>query len=222
MCQYTCTIIFSFHVQAQPGVQDGAKASPYNSLNEEERHLELLKQKDEEIKSLNGRILKLENDKRAISDELHEAEKKIEPLPHYAVVSQMAEIDNFRQDLETKQRELARKEKEFDLLTEQNKELKERLFRIETDRQSGLVVQNDPPKPRSLPDQSTELRQLEERCRHLQTHNGRLTVQLQQQQQQYEDQSKQQKELITELSQKIEVSSYIVYCLIYKPEKDVH
>ena len=134
----------------------------------------------------------------------------------------MFEIDKFRQDLETKERELARKEEEFDQLTEQNKELKERLFRIEIDRQSGIVVQNDPPKPHSLPDQSTELRQLEERCRHLQTHNGKLAVQLQQQQQQYEEQSKQQKKLINELSQKIEVGSYIVYCLIYKPEKDVH
>lgn len=121
----------------------------------------------------------------------------------------MAEINKFREELETKQRELARKEKEFDLLTEQNKELEERLFRIEIDRQSGGGVQNDPPKPRSLPDQSNELRQLEERCRYLQTHSGKLTVQLHQQQQQYEDQSKQQKELITELSQKIEVSSCI-------------
>ena len=131
----------------------------------------------------------------------------------------MDEIDKFRQDLETKQRELVRKEEEFDLLTEQNEELQERLLRIETDRQSGIVVQNDPPKPRTLPDQSTELRQLEERYRHLQTHNGKLTVQLQQQQEQYEEQSNQQKELITELDQKIKVSPCIcftTYLVLYQ------
>ena len=89
--------------------------------------------------------------------------------------------------------------------------MKERLLRIETDRHRGIVVQSDPPKPHSLPDQSNELRQLEERCRHLQTHNGKLIVHLQQQQRQYEEQSKQQKVLITELVQKIEVSSCIYF-----------
>ena len=134
-----------------------------------------------------------------------------EALPHDVVVSQMAEIEWFCQDLEAKQKELARKNEEIDLLTEENKELKERLLRIETDRHSGIVVQSDHSKPHSLPDQSNELRQLEERCRHLQTHNGKL----QQQQQQYWEECKQQTELITELSQKIEVGSCILHCHIY-------
>ena len=170
--------------------------------------MEQLKQNEKEIEDLNGRILKLENDKRAIADELTEAKKNLEGLSHNLIVSQVDEINKARQDLEAKQSELERKDKEYGLLTEENKELKKRLLRIEIDQQSGIVVQSDPPKPRSLPDQSNELRQLEERCRHLQTHNGRLTVQLQQQQQ-YEEQNKQQKELIIELSQKIEVSSFI-------------
>ena len=129
----------------------------------------------------------------------------------------MDEINKAHQDLEAKQRELEIKDKEFDLLTEQNKELKERLFRIEIDNQSGIMVQSNPSKPRSLLDQSNELRRLEERYRHLQTHNRKLTVQLQQQQQQYEEQSKQQKERITELSQKIEVSSCMphIYSLVF-------
>ena len=167
--------------------------------------MEQLKQKEKEIEDLNGRILKLENDKRAIADVLTEAKKNLEGLSHNAIVSQVDEINKARLDLEAKQRELERKDKEYWLLTEENKELKERLLRIEIDQQSSIVVKSDP----SLPDQSIDLRQLEERYRHLQTHNGRLTVQLQQQQQQYEEKSKQQKELITELSQKIEVSSFI-------------
>ena len=168
--------------------------------------MEQLKRKEEEIEDLNCRILKLEEDKRAIADEL-----MVEAPPHNVVTAQMTEINKAYQELEAKQRELERKEKEFKILTEQNEELQERLLRIEIDKQIG--VQNDPPKPRSLPDQSTELRQLEERCRHLQNHNGKLIVQLQQQQEQHEEQSKQQKELITELEQKIEVSPHICFTI---------
>ena len=127
----------------------------------------------------------------------------------------MDEINKAHQDLEIKQRELERKDKNFEILTEQNEELKERLLRIETDRYSGIVVQSEHSKPRSVPDQSNELRQLEERCRHLQTHNGKLTVQLRQQQQRYEEQSKQQKELITELSQTIKVGSCILHLYLH-------
>ena len=175
--------------------------------------MEQLKRKDEEIEDLNWRILKLEEDKRAIANELHEVKKNIEALPHDVVVAQMTEISKARQDLEAKQGELERKDKEFEIITEQNEELKKRLLHIEVDRQSDIVVQSDPPKPRSLPDQSNDLRQLEQRCRHLHTHNGKLTLQLQQQQEQHEEQSKQQNVLITELNQKIEVSPCICFTI---------
>ena len=175
--------------------------------------MEQLKEKEEEIQDLNGQISQLKDDKLFTQENTTMPNVSDEDPPYNAILAQMEEFAREKQELLAEREKLKREITLHENVIDENKALKEKLYRWKIESQSGSPISTD---LQSLSENSkrdsdkNELEHMKEKYKNLECHNTKLKIQLQQK----DEEIRKQMNLISELSDKIEVI-YSMHVIIH-------